>query len=137
MKKINAYVNFNGKCREAMTFYKECLGGGELKMMTVAESPVASQLPSDMKEQVMHSTLEKDGLTLVGSDMGPGKYVSGNNIALFIDCSSEEEIDNLFSKLSTGGEITDTLKDQFWGGKFGIVTDKYGIRWMFNFDRNQ
>ncbi len=137
MTQINAYVGFNGRCREAMTFYKECLGG-ELTLQSVAETPAAAQCPEGMQHQIMHAALTKGPLLLMGSDMvGPDGFNEGNNIALSLNCSSEEEINTFFSKLGEGGKIIDELKTQFWGALFGVLTDKFGIRWMFNYDKNQ
>lgn len=137
MTQINAYVGFNGRCREAMTFYKQCLGG-ELTLQTFGESPMAAQCPAGMKDQILHSSLAKDGLLLMGSDMvGPDGFTQGNNIALSVNCSSEEEINTFFSKLSEGGKVIDGLKTQFWGAIFGVITDRFGINWMFNYDKNQ
>src|SRR5207253_10408539 len=106
MTQISPYVGFNGKCREAMTFYKDCLGG-ELTLQTVAETPVASQCPEGMQHQVMHSALvAKDQILVMGSDMTEsGGFIQGNNISLTINCSSEEEINTFFSKLAEGGNI--------------------------------
>ena len=138
MTQINAYVNFSGNCREAMTFYKECLEG-ELTLQTVEGSPIEAQCPAAMKHQILHSTLMKDGsLLLMGSDMaGPEGITNGNNIALSVNCSSEKEINEFFSRLSDSGKIIDPLKEQFWGAIFGVLTDKFGIRWMFNYDKSQ
>lgn len=135
MTQISAYVGLNGKCREAMTFYQECLGG-ELTMQTVAETPIAAQCPAGMHHQIMHSTLAKDGYVLMGSDMvSPQGFIQGNNVALSVNCSSEEEINTFFSKLAEGGKIIDELKTQFWGGVFGVLIDKFGINWMFNYEK--
>jgi PhnB protein len=137
MTQINAYIGFNGRCREAMTFYKECLGG-ELSVITVEESPIAAQCPEAMKSQIAHSMLTNGGLILMGTDMvSPDGYTKGNNIALSLNCSSEGEINNFYSKLSEGGRIIDPLKVQFWGALFGVVADKYGIVWMISYDKNQ
>lgn len=137
MTQINAYVGFNGKCREAMTFYKECLGG-ELTLQTVAETPVAAQCPEGTQDQIMHSMLAKNGLLLMGSDMtGEEGFIEGNNVALALNCSSEEEINTFFAKLAEGGKITQELTPAFWGGIFGALTDKFGIRWMFNYEKNR
>lgn len=137
MTQINAYVGFNGKCREAMTFYKECLGG-ELIMQTIAETPMAAQCPEGMQNDIMHSSLTKGSLLLMGSDMvGPAGFIQGNNIALSLNCSSDEEINTFFSKLAEGGKILDPLKVQFWGATFGAVTDKFGVNWMLHYDKNQ
>ena len=135
---LNAYVNFNGNCREVMTFYKECLEG-ELTLTKVGESTIAAQCPSAMQDKVLHSSLMKNGtLLLMGSDMiGPDGFNQGTNIALSLNCSSEEEINTFFAKLSEGGKIIDPLKVQFWGALFGVFNDKFGIRWMLSYDKNQ
>lgn len=67
----------------------------------------------------------------------PEGYVKGNNVSLSLNCSSEEEINTFFSKLSEDGKILDSLKEQFWGAIFGALRDKYGIGWMLNYDKNQ
>jgi len=136
MTTINAYITFNGNCREAMNFYKECLGG-ELNMMSVAGTPMEAQCPASMKDSILHATLKNDSLLLMASEMvGPWGYVKGNDMALSLNCSSEEEIKTFYSKLSAGGEIIDPLKDAFWGGLFGVFNDKFGIRWMLNYSTN-
>ena len=137
MTQLSPYVNFNGQCRQAMSFYKECLGG-ELHIQTVGGSPIESQCPAAMKDQVLHSTLINKGIFLMGSDMqAPGAFIQGNNMAISVNCSSEEEIRSFYSNLSEGGHIIDELRQQFWGGLFGVVTDKFGIRWMFNYEPKQ
>lgn len=135
MTQINAYLNFNGNCREAMTFYKNCLGG-ELTVQTVEGSPIEAQCPAAMKQQVLHASLLKDNLVLMASDMtGPDGFIKGNTISLSLNCSSETEIKTFFSKLSSGGQITHPLQEQFRGATFGVLTDKYGIRWLLNYDK--
>src|SRR5436305_7509417 len=100
MTQINAYINFDGNCREAMTFYKDCIGG-ELSMQTVEGSPIEAQCPPGIKHHILHASLMKDDLVLMGSDMQePGGFTKGNNIALSLSCSSDEEIKTFFSKLS-------------------------------------
>jgi PhnB protein len=138
MTQINAYVGFNGKCQEAMNFYKETLGG-ELTLQTVESSPIAAQCPTAIQHQILHSTLMKDGvLLLMGTDMvSPAGYKPGNNVALSLNCSSEEEINTVFSRLSQEGQIVDPLKEQFWGAIFGVLTDKFGINWMLNYDKSR
>jgi PhnB protein len=121
-----------------MEFYKSCLGG-ELNFMVVKDTPMASQCPVAMQDQIMHAYLMRnDTLMLMGSDMtGPGGYVQGNQVALSVMCSSEEEVNAFYTKLGEGGTIIDPLKVQFWGGIFGVITDRYGIRWMFNYEKDK
>ncbi len=136
MTQINAYINFNGNCREAMSFYKECLGG-ELTLQTIAGTPFEARCPAGMENQIMHSSIIKDGLILMASDMiGPDGFKPGNNVSLSVNCSTEEEINSFFSTLSAGGKVIDPLRAQFWGALFGCIEDKFGIRWIFNYDQN-
>jgi PhnB protein len=137
MSQLTPYLSFAGNCREALTFYQECLGG-ELSLQTVEGSPVEDQCPPEMKHQVLHGFLQKEGLLLMGSDMeGPGGYVPGNTVSLCVACRSEAEINAYFASLAAGGTILDPLGVKFWGDTFGVLTDKFGVRWMLNYDKNQ
>ena len=132
---INAYVNFSGNCKEAMTFYQECIGG-TLFLMTVGESPMAAQLPAEARDNIMHSTLMREGvMMLMASDAAGTQMTKGNNISLMLNCTSEQEITSFFAKLSEGGNVTHPLKEEFWGAVFGHFTDKFGINWMLNYEK--
>jgi PhnB protein len=67
--------------------------------------------------------------------MGGGKGVQGNSMALMLDCESEAEIKAVFSKLSAGGKVVHPLEVQFWGALYGDFYDKFGVRWMMNWDK--
>lgn len=134
MTQINAYVNFNGDCREAMNFYKECLGG-ELTLNIVADSPMAAHMPPEAGQSILHSMLVNQGLILMGSDMLGGELERGNLVTLSINSSSEEEGKTFFSRLSSGGQITHPFETMFWGAMFGTFTDKFGVNWMVNYDK--
>jgi PhnB protein len=133
MAKLNPFVRFNDeKCREGMNFYKDCLGG-ELEFMTAKDTPMAKEMPTDKHDLIMHSTLKKGDWVLIGSDMMRDKAVIGDNVGISLDCESEEEIRTIFDKLSVGGEVFMPIEKQFWGAFFGLVTDKYGVEWMLNY----
>lgn len=133
MAQLNPYLHFNGNCREAMTYYKDCLGG-ELSLQTVGESPMADQAPKEAHNNVIHAYLSKDGFVLMGADlMEPGPTVQGNTVTLCVVGRSKQEIEPLFSKLAAGGKVTFPLKEEFFG-TFGALTDKYGFNWMFQSD---
>ena len=134
MSNINPYITFEGNCREAMTFYHECIGG-ELDMQTIEGSAIEAQCPPSMKHQILHSALTKDALVLMASDLVPEKLTQGNNITLNINCASEAEINSIFTKLSAGGKIKEPLAVMFWGATYGSFIDKFGIRWMVNYDQ--
>jgi PhnB protein len=131
MTRINAYLTFNGNCREAMTFYKKCLGGN-LTLQTVKDSPMANQWPAQVQEHILYASLIKDELVLLGSDIGGSEgLVKGNTISLALRCNTEEEIEKFFSNLSSGGKITHILH-KFFDGTIGALTDKYGMNWVLN-----
>lgn len=134
---INSYLTFNGNCREAMTFYRDCLDG-ELDFQTIGESPMADKLPPQMKQRILHATLTKGDMVIMASDMvGEKGLIKGNSVSLMLNCSSEDEIKTLYAQLSRGGEATHPLEDTFWGALFGDLTDKFGNHWLLHFDRNQ
>jgi PhnB protein len=130
MKQLAPYLTFSGNCREAMTFYKECLGG-ELEMSTLGESPMGADSP-EMKDQIMHSTLKVGGVDiLMGSDMmGPDGVIHGNDITLCVMCDNKEELERFYKNLAVDGKVGQEPKEEFFG-IFGDLNDKFGIRWMF------
>jgi PhnB protein len=112
-----------------MEFYKTCLGG-ELKVMTVGESPMAAKMPKNQHKLVLHANLEAGPVNLMASDMlGPERAKKGNMVSLSLSCSNQQEIETLFAKLSEGGKIGHPLSDEFFG-TIGDVTDRFGTSWM-------
>lgn len=137
MTQINSYLTFGGNCREAMTFYKNCLGG-ELTLQTIGESPLADQMPPQMQQGILHATLTKGALVLLASDMVAEEGLTrGNAVSLMLNCSSEDEIKAFYNSLSAGGQATHPLENSFWGALFGDLTDKFGNHWLLHFDKNQ
>jgi PhnB protein len=137
MTNIIAYLSFNGNCREAMTFYQKCLGG-KLSFQTIGESPLAGKLPQKMKDCILHSTLTKDNLSLMATDMVSEQGLTkGNAVSLMLNCSSEKEIKQCYKKLVTGGKATHPLELSFWGALSGDLTDKFGNHWLLHYQKNK
>lgn len=135
MAQITPYLTFDGNCREAMNFYKACFGG-ELNVQTFGEAPMESSEAD--KERIMHAELRSAELILMASDGMPHQaLIPGNNITLSVHSKSKEEQEKYFNKLAEGGNITMPLADTFWGAYFGMLTDKFGMHWMFNFQLDQ
>lgn len=131
MKKLNVYLIFAGNCQEALNFYKECLGGQILSSQTYADSPV--QVPDDYKSKVIHAEFKSDGIYFMAADTLPGQPVNlGNNVTLTINLNDAQEQELILSKLSLGGQMIMPLQDTFWGAKFAMLKDKFGIVWMLN-----
>ena len=83
----------------------------------------------------MHSCLTSGSLLLFGSDAGMHKVTKGNSVSLALNFSSAEEIAATFARLGEGGTVTMPLEDTFWGATFGMLTDRFGTDWMFNYDK--
>ncbi|WP_400193305.1 VOC family protein [Hymenobacter sp. B81] len=130
---IAPYLTFDGNCREAMQYYQQCLGG-ELQLMPFDEAPEADQLPVAVQAGIMHACLTKGPLTLMASDANGQPVTPGSTITLSLNCTSAEEISTWFARLAEGGQVTMPLEETFWGATFGMLTDRFGMPWMLNFD---
>lgn len=136
MDKIAPYLTFDGTCEDAMNFYKDCFDGEMEHIQTFDGAPM--DVPDEHKNRIMHASLRAGELILMASDSMPGQpFTNGNNISLSLNFSNEADQKDVFDKLSAGGNVTMELQDTFWGAKFGMCTDKFGINWMFNHDKAQ
>lgn len=133
MATLNPYLTFDGNTREAMNFYKECLGG-ELEIIVVGESPVADQIPPDMKDMILHSSLKSNGLELMATDMQPEALNVGNDVHMCLGFPTLEETQSHFDKLAAGGKVNQPLHEMFFGF-IGELTDKFGKRWILVCDK--
>ncbi|MDW5266799.1 MULTISPECIES: VOC family protein [Acidobacteriaceae] len=132
MKEFNTYLNFNGNCRQAMEFYAKCLGA-DLQVMPFSQGPM--EVTPETKDKVLHARLSKGTQVIMASDCPPGvSLTEGNNFSISINCESREEVDKLFASLGEKGKVVMPAQDMFWGAYFGMVTDQFGINWMFNFE---
>ena len=117
-----------------MEFYRQCLGGN-LTVTKVGETPMATQMPPEMQQKVMHANLTSGRVVLLGSDMaGPEGVTNGNSFVLQLECDSESQLKSLYSKLSAeGGKALYPPSPSFWGGLYGQLVDRFGIPWMLNY----
>ena len=134
MEAIVPYINFKGNAKEALAFYSKALDGQVLFSQTYGESPMESK-PED-KDKIMHATFKAGDLTLMASDANDRFPVQeGNIISLSINFKDEESITKTFNGLAEGGTVLMPLQDTFWGAKFGMLKDVFGVHWMFNYDK--
>lgn len=135
IKSVIGYLHFGSNCAEAMTFYKEVFGG-ELFFMKAGDTPMAEQMPG-MENLVMHASLTADGWTLYASDWcAPTSRNEGNHFSLFVECTDEASQNMLFARLQEGGKVHMELEDTFWGSRFGMVQDRFGIDWMLSLQKS-
>lgn len=145
MARTSTYLNFMGKTEEAFGFYGSVFEtkpvGPIARMGDVPPSPGMPALSEAEKGYVMHVALPiLGGHVLMGTDalesMGH-KLTFGNNVSLNLEPDTRKETDRLFARLSDGGKVEMPLQDMFWGGYFGHLTDKFGVKWMFNCDEKK
>jgi PhnB protein len=127
MSKINAYINFKNNCREAMTFYQECIGG-ELTLHVVKESPMKDMFPTQLQDSILHADLTNGDLTLLGSDMPNDTKGDDGPVSLMLSCDTKAELLDYFDKLSAGGKVVHPV-ETFFAGTMGNLIDKFGMRW--------
>lgn len=132
--KLVPYIMFNGNCEEALNFYASALNGSIKNLMRYEGTPGESM--TDNKQKIMHANFSAGGFEIMASDTGNGgPETTGNGpVHLSLDFKTADEEQKVFDELSQGGKVTMPLQDTFWGAKFGMLKDKYGINWMFNCD---
>ena len=131
---INAYLNFNGNCREAFEFYQSVFGGDFNNLATFEEMPADTPVDESDRDKIMHVSLNVGSSVLMGSDVpahfGPPRNF-GSNVSLSFVADSRLEADALFAAMSMGGKVEMPMQDMFWGDYFGACVDRFGINWQF------
>lgn len=128
---LHPYLNFRDSTRAAMEFYQTVFGG-KLTMSTFKEFG-ASQDPSE-DNKIMHSMLEAgNGISFMAADT-PNymEYSQGTDMYLSLSGDNEAELRGYYEKLAAGGAVGQPLEKAPWGDTFGMVTDKFGVKWMVN-----
>ena len=134
MANLTPYLFFNGNCRDAMKFYESCFGG-KLELMTYGDAK-GPGCPLAEKDKIMHGALMAKDLLLMASDRADKAPTPGDNISLSLNCENLPEIERLFNALGDRGQVGLPLHDAFWGDRFGVVVDRFGINWMLNCKRS-
>jgi PhnB protein len=133
MKEFTAYLNFDGNCREAMTFYKKCLDA-ELDLLPFSGMP--GEVPAEAKDRIMHARLKKGAAVLMASDTMPGMpFQQGNAYSIMVSCESVQQAETLFTAFGENGKVGMPLQETFWAARFGMLTDQFGVNWMFNLEK--
>ena len=136
MTTLTPYLFFDGSCHQAMQFYKSCFGG-ELTVLRVKDSPAKDQMPPAQQEKTLNARLKSGNLEISASDWLrlDETRIRGNTVCLYLSGGSVNELTSLFNNLSKEGEVTDPLKEMFFG-VYGALNDKFGVRWMFTAAKN-
>ena len=129
---IQAYLNFDGKCEEAIEFYKKALGAEVNFLMRFKDSPEPPAPgcgPADANK-VMHASFRIGDTVLMASDGRAAGKTSFQGISLSLTVPTEAEADKAFNALANGGQVQMPLAKTFFSARFGMVADKFGVSWM-------
>jgi PhnB protein len=129
---INPYLFFEGRCEEAIEFYKKALGAEVQLLMRFKDCPVPPPpgLPPGNESKIMHARLRIGQNTVLVSDgRCSGKPVF-QGFFLSISVSTEAEVDEIFGALADGGHAHMPLEKTFFSPRFGMVMDRFGMGWM-------
>jgi PhnB protein len=130
---VQPYLFFDGRCEEALEFYKRALGAEVTALMRNKESPEPpppGTMPPGSEEKIMHASFKVGDAVLMASDGYAGGKPKFEGISLSILAKDVKEAERSFNALAEGGKVTMPLTKTFFAEKFGMVSDRFGVSWM-------
>jgi PhnB protein len=129
---IQPYLFFDGRCEEAIEFYRDAVGAEVTMLMRFKENPEATAgcMPPGAEDKVMHASLRIGDATVLASD---GRYTgqpSFQGFALSLTASDADEAERMFAALGNGGQVQMPMAKTFFSPRFGMVADRFGVSWM-------
>lgn len=132
---VQPYLFFNGRCEEAIEFYRRAIGAEVELMLRFKDSPEPpppGMLAPGFENKIMHASFRVGATTLMASDgCGPDK-TSFEGFSLSLSVPTEAEAERAFAALAEGGQVRMPLAKTFWSPRFGMLEDRFGIGWMIN-----
>ncbi len=127
---IQPYLFFDGRCDEALEFYRQALGAEVEMLMRFKDSPEPAKCPAGSGEKVMHANVRIGGTTVMASDGRCEGKPSFQGFALSLSVPTAAEADRRFGALAKGGQVQMPLAKTFFSPRFGMVADRFGVSWM-------
>ena len=133
IKHVVPYIHLNGSAAHAIALYQQALGATVMgEIMRYGQIPNA-QVPADQSNLVMHCVLKLGDEMLMVSDSTPDRRVpETTNLSILLELTDPAELQPKFDALAKGGTVEMALHDTFWGARFGVVVDAFGVRWNFH-----
>jgi len=129
--KVESYLFYNGRCEEAIEFYKRALGANVTMLMRYKDSPEPSPgLPPGSENKVMHASFTVGETTVMASDGHCTGELKFEGFSLSITAKNDAEAERAFNALAEGGQVRLPLTKTFFSPKFGMLADKFGVGWM-------
>ena len=127
---VQPYLNFDGRCEEALEFYKKAIGAKVGMLMHFRDAPDKSMITPGNENKVMHSQVQLGKSTVLMSDGRCTGKANFHGVALSISAKTEAEADKIFNGLAEGGQVQMPLGKTFFSPRFGMLADKFGVGWM-------
>ena len=127
---IQPYLFFEGRCHEALEFYRRAVGAEVTALMRFKESPDPGMIQPGSEDKVMHASFRVGETTVLASDGRCGGHASFQGFALSLTVPNAREADRLFAALVDGGQVIMPLTATFFSPRFGMTTDRFGVSWM-------
>ena len=127
---VQPYLFFDGRCDEALDFYKKAVGATPKMLMRFKDAPDQSMVTPQSKDKVMHAAVDIGDTTVLMSDGHCKGQAEFKGFSLTISAPDEAVADKVFGALSEGGQVTMPLAKTFFSPRFGMLTDKFGVGWM-------
>ncbi|MCC8397534.1 VOC family protein [Paraburkholderia sp. MMS20-SJTR3] len=138
---IQPYLFFNGRCEEAIAFYRAALGAQELMKLRMKDAPPnpAQPVPPEHADKIMHATLVVGTTHLLMSDgdCGEGGKAVHAGFSLSVTVEDHAAGEKYFNALADGGQVMMPFQQTFWTSGFGMLTDRFGVPWMVNVQDQQ
>ena len=130
---VQPYLFFDGRCEEAVAFYKKALSAEVEMLMRFKESPEPPQpgmIPPGSGDKIMHSSLRIGDTRVMASDGRCTGQTDFRGFSLSLTVANEAEAERKFTELAAGGQVQMPLAKTFWSPRFGMVSDRFGVSWM-------
>ena len=130
---VQTYLQFEGRCEEAIQFYTRAVGAEVQMLMRHQESPEPAppgMLPADSGNKIMHAAIKIGDSVLLATDGRCSGKATFHGFSLNISAANETEARALVGRLADGGQITMPLTKTFWSPAFGMLVDRFGVSWM-------
>jgi len=127
---VQPYLFFDGKCDEALEFYKRVLGAKVTMLMRFSDAPDQSMITPESKNKVMHSSVQIGDTTIMASDGHCHGKPAFEGFSLSVDAATDADAKRIFTALAEGGQIRMPMDKTFFASSFGMCADKFGVGWM-------
>jgi PhnB protein len=127
---VTPYLNFDGRCEEALNFYKKAVGAEVGMLMRYKDSPEPCPGEKPPADKIMHTAFRLGDTTVMASDCHCKGKPAFQGISLSINANDDAQANKIFGAMSDGGQVAAPISKTFFASSFGVVTDRFGVTWM-------